>query len=106
MKTKDALTVPPKNPGKTSGPPQPPKLDYETYRADLAEFELTTQQENELLEVLWQIARTLVDIGFGLDPVQQVIPALTKNALSKDAQNVVFIEDHFNRQAEETSEDE
>jgi len=48
----------------------PLQLDLDEYRDDLAEFNLTEQQENELLEVLFNIMRTYVEIGFGLDSVQ------------------------------------
>lgn len=45
-------------------------FDPEKYRAHLEEFEFTEAQQNELLETLWYILRTFVDIGFGLDAVQ------------------------------------
>ncbi|MCR9261218.1 MAG: hypothetical protein NXH95_15960 [Pseudomonadaceae bacterium] len=52
-----------------------PKLEVEDYRDHLVEFEFTAKEERELLETLWGIMQTMVDIGFGLDAVQQVIPA-------------------------------
>jgi hypothetical protein len=48
----------------------PLQLDPEEYRECLKDFDLTEAQQNELLEVLWNIMRTFVEIGFGLDSVQ------------------------------------
>ncbi len=48
----------------------PLALDPDKYRDHLEEFDLTPEQQNELLETLWHILRTIVDIGFGLDSVQ------------------------------------
>lgn len=61
-----------------SGPPSagqeegitPLRLDPDEYREDLDAFDLTEAQQNELLEVLWNIMRTFVELGFGLDSVQ------------------------------------
>ncbi|MDM3871808.1 hypothetical protein QSV34_10640 [Porticoccus sp. W117] len=52
------------------------KLDIDDYREDLANFELTPEQEIELLSTLWQIMATMVDIGWGVDNVQLMIPDL------------------------------
>ena len=49
---------------------KPLALDPEEYRKDLEEFDLTKDQQDELLEVLFNIMRTFVEIGFGLDSVQ------------------------------------
>ena len=48
----------------------PPVLDPDRYREHLKEFELTKDQQDELLAALWHIMRTFVDIGFGLESVQ------------------------------------
>ena len=40
------------------------------YREDLGAFELTKEQENELLQTLWNIMSMMVDLGWGLDSVQ------------------------------------
>ena len=59
---------PPETAGALSVPPL--QLDPDDYREDLAEFDLTAQQENELLEVLWNIMASFVAMGYGLDSVQ------------------------------------
>lgn len=51
-----------------------PKLDYDLYRGDLRDLDLTTEQENELLTILWEIMKTMVDLNLDMDAVQMVIP--------------------------------
>jgi len=54
----------------------PLKLEPDDYRHHLDEFDLTQEQQNELLESLWTIMSTLVDIGWGVDTVQILLPEL------------------------------
>lgn len=51
-----------------------PILDYDLYRANLTDLELTTEQENELLAILWDIMRMMVDLNLDMDAVQMVMP--------------------------------
>ena len=51
-----------------------PILDYDLYRADLTDLELTAEQENELLAILWDIMRTMCDLNLDMDAVQMIIP--------------------------------
>lgn len=64
-------------------PPAPLALDPDKYREQLAEFALTREQENELLATLWQIMRTFVEIGFGLDSVQLFSAPMVENTGSE-----------------------
>ena len=48
----------------------PLNMDPEEYRDQLKEFELTPEQEVELLQILWNIMATMVDLGWGLDYIQ------------------------------------
>lgn len=75
-----------------SGPPveisplAPLKLDHEAFREDIAELELTDEQERELLQTLWNIMCVFVDIGWGVDTVQLLFPDLYKKvACDSDA---------------------
>jgi len=52
------------------------EFDADQYRHHLDEYELTQAQEDELLEALWHIMSTMVDIGWGVDNVQRMIPEL------------------------------
>jgi len=49
-------------------------LDCDAFRNDLTDFELTSEQENELLTILWDIMRMMVDLNLDMDAVQMVMP--------------------------------
>lgn len=57
----------------------PPKLNPQDYCDDLAELQLTDEQASELLNALWHIMSIFVDIGWGVDTVQIVLPDLFEN---------------------------
>lgn len=50
----------------------------------LDNMELSDTQKTELLNALWSMMATFVDLGFGVDPVQQLMPALIEAALETD----------------------
>ncbi|MCU7839797.1 MAG: hypothetical protein KZQ94_10525 [Candidatus Thiodiazotropha sp. (ex Troendleina suluensis)] len=77
---------------------QPLQLDPEKYRTYLDEFELSEEQQNELLETLWHIMRTFVEIGWGLDSVQSVFSGIAENAMHEDS-GALQEKDHFNQLA-------
>jgi hypothetical protein len=52
----------------------PLKLDPDDYRHHFNEFDLTEDQQNELLQALWYIMSTFVDIGWRVDTVQMLLP--------------------------------
>ena len=52
----------------------PLKFEPDDYRHHVEEFDLTKEQQNELLTSLWMIMSTLVDIGWGVDTVQILLP--------------------------------
>ena len=56
---------------------QPPKLsiDWELYGQYLEESDLNDTQKKELIETLWSIVVTFVDLGFGIEPTQQAMDA-------------------------------
>jgi hypothetical protein len=47
-------------------------LDFNKFKPDLHEFELTEIQQTELLRTLFEILRSLVDLNFELDVVARV----------------------------------
>ena len=51
-------------------------FDADEYRDALIEFPLNREQEDALLQALWEIMRSFVDIGWGVDTVQLVLPEL------------------------------
>ena len=48
-------------------------FDIEKYRQDLEGFDLTDEQARELLQTLWSIMTTFVELGFGVDSVQYLL---------------------------------
>jgi hypothetical protein len=53
-----------------------PPFDPEKYRSFLEDTELSHEQQTEYLKVLWSIMTAFVELGFGVDSVQQALPAL------------------------------
>lgn len=47
-----------------------PTCDPEKYREHVEEFDLSEQEQSELLQTLWSIMATFVDMGFGVDSFQ------------------------------------
>ena len=86
----------------------PPELDVETYREELASLGMTTEQENKLLETLWNIMRIMVDIGYGMDAVQMVVPALMNGSVenSTDKDKPANITANFNDHAKPQDENQ
>ena len=59
----------------------PMSLDVEKYRPFLAEYNLSRQEETELIQALWTILESFVDHAYGINPVQQCGGALEHNDL-------------------------
>lgn len=62
----------------------------EDYLQDLKEFDLSEDQKRELLQTLWTILCTFVDIGWGVETVQLFLPELFEKA-GQDSENTVEI---------------
>ena len=45
-------------------------LDTDKYKDYLEDFDLSKEQEAELLQILWSIMTAFVDVGFGVDSIQ------------------------------------
>ena len=71
--------------------------ELEKVGAKVLEFDLTEEQKLELLQTLWTIMQTMVDIGFGLDSTQMFLSKLTAD-FDTDSGNEVNINhtDNFN----------
>lgn len=48
-------------------------FNVEKYREDMDGFDLTEDQATELLQTLWNIMATFVELGFGVDSVQLLL---------------------------------
>ena len=80
-------------------------LDPDKYRHHLAEYDISVEEQNEFLTVIWRIVCTCVDIGVRLDSVQllpQEKVAAPTDLSGDDSVNVVQMEathKRFNRNA-------
>lgn len=54
----------------------PLKLNEQDYLEHLDTFDLTDAQKTELLQTLWNIMSMMVDIGWGVDSIQLMLPEL------------------------------
>jgi hypothetical protein len=52
--------------------PHAPELDAAEYLPEMAEFDLTEAQKIELLQTLWSIMRSFVELGFQADICGQI----------------------------------
>lgn len=69
------MSCPPDDDGLPSNTPPPiPSLsvDWGFYAAMLEDSDMPLDQQKELVETLWSIVVTFVDLGFDLHPVQQI----------------------------------
>lgn len=57
---------------------EPPKCDIRKYHEHIEEFDLTAEEEAELLKNLWLIMAAFVDLGFGVDSIQ-LLPKSEQN---------------------------
>lgn len=67
---------------------QPLRFDADKYLRYVDDVDLPEDQKRELLEALWNILAALVDIGFGVDSVQQILPALFSSSATTDGTEV------------------
>ena len=56
------------------------QLDPDEYRDDISEFGYTPEQGTEMLQALWNIMGMMVDLGWGVDSVQMLLPDLFEKA--------------------------
>lgn len=66
---------------------EPLKCDIEKYREHIESFDLSREEEAELLKNLWLIMAAFVDIGFGVDSIQ-LLQASAHQQYLLDAESV------------------
>lgn len=54
----------------------PPQLILDDYRDDLAALGMTQEEEDALLQALWEIMSSFVDLGFGMDSVSLALSSI------------------------------
>ncbi|GAA6176972.1 hypothetical protein NBRC116593_28910 [Sulfitobacter pacificus] len=76
-------------------------IDWELYAAMLEDTDLPIEQQKELIETLWSIAVTFVDLGFNLNPVQQICGEADDPLSDTPPDIVSLIEEQLAQQNEE-----
>lgn len=66
------------------------KVDVAKYEAYLADTDLSADQKRELIETLWAIMVSFVELGFGVHPLQQIDKTGAESAdlLNSDSQQI------------------
>lgn len=63
-------------------------LDADKYREHVDDLNLTEEQKLEFLKTLWWIMSAFVDLGFRVDAVQLLLPALGEDSLSAESDTI------------------
>ncbi|MEM9764152.1 MAG: hypothetical protein AAF968_16865, partial [Pseudomonadota bacterium] len=85
--------------------PRTLEVDVERYQHLLDDPALTDAQKQEIIEALWSIIISFVDLGFGVHPAQQACGQLGENQPARPAamHNQVYCEHRLNDQFEEVA---
>lgn len=70
-----------------------PAFNAADYRDALDDFDLSEEQEEELLQTLWNVMSVFVDIGWGADSVQLVFGDLLKQEALDEGAAIAYHED-------------
>ena len=62
----------------------PAVFNPDDYKEDLKEFDLTDEQAEEILRTLWEMMTMMVDLGWGVDTVNIVLPDLFIKTCNSD----------------------
>lgn len=83
-----------------------PPFDPRDYYADLGDVDFTDEQKDELLRTLFSIMSAFVDLGFGVDSVQYLLPALAQNSSETESGEVqgILATPQFNWAADDAAE--
>lgn len=73
------------------------KLEFnpDEFREDIVEFNYTKEQENEYLRTLFEILSIFVDLGWGVETVQNFLPELAQNT-GQDSGNLLEDKSNIN----------
>lgn len=56
------------------------RCNPDDYREDFKSFELTTEQENEIIFALWEIMRLFVELGHGVNSINKIFPNIFESS--------------------------
>lgn len=91
---------------KTSHPPtnsQCLHLDWEVYAQALDASDLSEDEKREMVEIMWNIVVSFVDMGFGVHPVQQVCEQSLSLTALKDSDVVSSSHNHSKSEFNKTA---
>ena len=71
------------------------KFDPEDYRDEIDEMDLSEEQAIEYLQTLWDIMYTMVNLGWGVESVQNILPSEFEKA-SSDSGKLLQVEGSSN----------
>lgn len=63
-------------------------LNVDKYLSDIEEFDLSEEQAQELLRTLYTIMARFVELGFDLDPIQQILSSIDEYSLSSPSDQI------------------
>lgn len=83
------MTIVPDDPKKpkNQGFPQCP-FEPDEYRDDMKDFDMSKEKQDEVLECLWHIMGSLVDLGWGVNTIQILLPEIFEKA-SQDSDTLI-----------------
>lgn len=55
------------------------EIDFEAYAPYLESADISEAEKRQLIEALWSIVTSFVQLGFGLSPVQQILESRADN---------------------------
>lgn len=67
------------------------QIDFEFYARFLEETDATEDQKRELILILWDIAVSFVELGFGVHGVQQICEQDEYNRLNIDEKMIDYL---------------
>ncbi len=91
------MTCPPNESDATASPRPSLSIDWEVYAAMLEGSDMPLEQQKELIETLWSIVVSFVDLGFDLNPVQQICGEPQELDTDDPLDVVSLIEDEIGR---------
>lgn len=77
-------------------------IDWEFYAAMLEDSDMPLDQQRELIETLWSMVVMFVDLGFDLNPVDQICGSVD-DALSDDLPDLLYLweQEHINQDTQQ-----
>lgn len=91
------MTCPPNKTDATASSRPSLSIDWEVYAAMLDSSDMPLEQQKELIETLWSIVVTFVDLGFDLNPLQQICGEPQEMGTDDPLDVVSLIEDEIGR---------